>query len=315
MDIKDLAGLSQPLTKLIEVLSSGMGAIYRPIGIRREAAAHADANRLLGTAQLEVDVTRAHAIAVSDASNMHVLAEANVRIEERAQARHEYREVRRQGNLEAIAEAAVSHLPEQVSSTAVDEDWKTRFFNIAEDVSNTDMQDLWGKILAGEVARPGTYSVRTLEILKNLSQREAEAFQKLRYLALDAGHVLKVGSETHFKEFGLIFNDILSLREAGLLADGDMLSMELTFPDDKPFFVFAFNGKGLLVETPKEGPKTIALDSLVLTAVGIQLLSLIEPQPNTEYLRRMAAANKDKAIFYFGYPGSPRETFEKLSPD
>ena len=34
MDIKDLAGLSQPLTKLIEVLSSGMGAIYRPIGIR-----------------------------------------------------------------------------------------------------------------------------------------------------------------------------------------------------------------------------------------------------------------------------------------
>lgn len=315
MDIKDLAGLSQPLTKLIEVLSSGMGTIYRPIGIRREAAAHADATRLLGAAQLEVEVTRAHALAVSDASKKLVLAEANVRIEERVQARLEHRELRRQGNLEAIAEAAVSHLPEQVSSIAVDEDWKARFFNIAEDVSNTEMQDLWGKILAGEVARPGTYSVRTLEILKNLSQREAEAFQKLRYLALDVGHVLKVGSMAHFNEFGLIFDDILNLREAGLLADGDMLSLELTISDDKTYFVLAFNGKGLLIETPKEGPKTIALESFVLTAAGIQLISLIEPQPNTEYLRNMAAANKDKARFYFGTPGSPRETFEKLSPD
>jgi hypothetical protein len=315
MDIKDLAGLSQPLTKLIEVLSSGMGAIYRPIGIRREAEAHADATRLLGAAQLEVDVTRAHAIAVTDASNKLVLAEANVQIEERAQARLQYREVRRQENLEAIAEAAVSHLPEQVSSTTVDEDWKTRFFNIAEDVSNTEMQDLWGKILAGEVARPGTYSVRTLENLRNLSQCEAEAFQKLRYLALDVGHVLKVGGETHFKEFGLTFNDILSLREAGILADGDMLSLELTFTDDKPFFVLAYNGKGLLIETPNVEMKTLTLDSLVLTEVGRQLLSLIEPQPNTEYLRKMAAANKDKAKFYFGAPGSPRETFEKFSPD
>lgn len=315
MDIKDLAGLSQPLTKLIEVLSSGMGAIHRPIGIRREAAAQADAIRLLGTAQLEVDVTRAHALAVNDASNKLVLAEANVRIEERAQTRLEYREVRRQENLEAIAEAAVSHLPEQVSSTEVDKDWKTRFFNIAEDVSNTDMQNLWGKILAGEVTTPGTYSVRTLEILKNLSQREAEAFQKLRYLALDAGYVLKVGTSSHFEDFGLIFDDILNLREAGLVADGDMLSMWVDIPDDTPFLVLLFNGKGLLVEKLEDGAKTIKLDSLVLTAAGKQLLSLIEPQPNTEYLRKMAAANKAKVMFYIGTPGSPRESFEKISPD
>lgn len=217
MDIKDLAGLSQPLTKLIEVLSSGMGAIYRPIGIRREAKAHADATHILGTAHLKMDVTRASAIAVNEASNKLVLTEANVQIEDRAHARLEHREVIRQRNLEAIADAAVLHLPEQVSPTTVNEDWKTRFFNIAEDVSNLEMQDLWGQILAGEVARPGTFSVRTLEILKNLSQGEAEAFQKLRYLALDLGHVLKVGSENHFNEFGLTFNEILSLREAGFL--------------------------------------------------------------------------------------------------
>lgn len=259
-----------------------------------------------------MDVTRAHALAVSDASSKFVLAEADVRIEERAQRRLEHREMRRQQNLEAIAEAAVTHLPEQVSSSSVDEDWKTRFFNIAEDVSNTDMQDLWGKILAGEVTNPGTYSVRTLETLKNLSKHEAETFQKLRHLSFDLGHVLKVSSNTHFKEFGLVFNDILKLREAGLLADGDMLHLEIIFSDIQPFFVYGFNGKGLLIEMLKDGPTTINLDTLVLTEVGKQLLLLIEPKPNTEYLRKMAAANKDKATFYFGSPGSPRETFEKL---
>jgi hypothetical protein len=313
MDIKDLIGLSQPLTKLIEVVSSGMGTLYKPTGIRREAAANADATRLLGPARLEVEVMRANALTVSDASSKFLLAEASVQIVERAQARIEHREVRRQENLEAIAEAAASYLPEQVSSAEVDEDWKTRFFNIAEDVSNIDMQDLWGKILAGEVARPGAYAVRTLEILRNLSKREAEAFEKLRYIALDVGHILKPGDGIFTVESCLTVDDILSLREAGLLSDGDMLSLNITIPDGQQFIVLGFNGYGLLIESPNEKIKTLSLESLVLTSVGKQLLSLIEARPNTEYLRKMAASNSDKAKFYLGSPGRPRETFEKLS--
>ena len=313
MEIKDLAGLSQPLTKLIEVVSSGMGAIYRPTGIRREAAAQSDANRMLGAAQLDLDVNRAKALALSDLSNKLVLVEANEQLQERAKVRIEHREIRRQQNLEAIAAAAVTHLPEQVSATAVDEDWKTRFFKTAEDVSNTDMQDLWARILAGEVARPGTYSVRTLETLKNLSQHEAEAFRKLRYLALDLGFVLKVDSQGAFTEFGLTYHDMLALREAGLLSDSDTLLMQITFPDAMPFLVYPFNGKGILMERYEGAANPITLDSFILTAVGKQLLSLIEPQVNIEYLKRVASANSDKASFYFGTMGCPRESFEKLT--
>ena len=167
MEIKDLVGLSLPLTKLVEVISSGMGALYRPVGIRREAAAQADATRLLGNAQQEVDADRMLAIAFAEAANKVVLAEASLQIEERAQTRLEHRQLLKQINLEAIAAAAVEHLSGPVSTEEVDEDWKTRFFNIAEDVSSSEMQDLWGKILAGEVARPGSYSVRTLEVFLN----------------------------------------------------------------------------------------------------------------------------------------------------
>lgn len=313
MDFTDLAGLSAPATKLIKVLSSGMGTVYRPISIRLDAAANAKAIRMLGAANLEVEVTRTNALAASDASNKVVLAEASIQIEDRAQRRLQHREVRRQRNLEAIAEAAVFHLPDQVSSTDVEENWKTRFFNIAEDVSNADMQDIWGKILAGEVARPGTYSMRALEILKNLSPGEAETFQKLRHLATDSGYVLKIGFGNDLTEFGITFGDVLSMREAGLLADGDNLSVMLTIPQQVEYAILPFAGKALLIQVTADQPKIINFEVYVLTAVGIQLISLIAPEINMEYLRKIAVAYKDKGTFFVGYMGHNLEHFEKIS--
>lgn len=292
-----------------------MGTIYRPISIRKDAAAQADANRLLARAQLDIDLARAYALAVKDESNKLVLTEASERIEDRTQARVLYQEVHRQENLESIAKAAASHLPEKVSSDSVDEEWKTRFFRIAEDVRSTDMQDLWGKILAGEVATPGTYSVRTLEVLKNLSKKEAETFQKLRYLTLDVGHIIKVSNDGQFKNFGISVNDILGMREAGLLADGDMLQLQLELSDSKPFSVLGYNGKGLLIEKINEGSVRIEMESFVLTTAGNQLFYLIEPEPNIEYLKEVAITHSAKAEFYFGIPGTPRTSFSKISPD
>ena len=85
-------------------------------------------------------------------------------------------ELERQKNLEAIIDTARLALPEQVSSEPVDKDWTTHFFEAAKDVSDTDMQTLWARILAGEITEPGTTSRRTLEFLKTLSKAEAEMF-------------------------------------------------------------------------------------------------------------------------------------------
>ena len=312
MEIKDLVGLSLPLTKLVEVISSGMGALYRPVGIRREAAAQADATRLLGNAQQEVDADRMLAIAFAEAANKVVLAEASLQIEERAQTRLEHRQLLKQINLEAIAAAAVEHLSGPVSTEEVDEDWKTRFFNIAEDVSSSEMQDLWGKILAGEVARPGSYSVRTLEVLRNLSKIEAEVFQKIRYLALDGGQILKINGETSFVTFGISFQEILNLRETGLLADGDMLNIEASIPETQNYMVAMYNGKLLLIEPNDKTVKKLSLSTLALTKVGVELMGLIDAKPNVEYLHAVAASHKGTANFSLGLPGVPRTSFLDL---
>ncbi|MBQ3558040.1 MAG: DUF2806 domain-containing protein [Agathobacter sp.] len=57
-----------------------------------------------------------------------------------------------------------------------DFDWFLRFFESAGNISNGDMQELWARVLNGEMKQKGTFSLRTLEILKNMSADEAKLF-------------------------------------------------------------------------------------------------------------------------------------------
>ena len=53
MDIKNLAGLSKPLTKLIEVIASGCNWIAQPYQIKRLANANAYASSIQSKEELK----------------------------------------------------------------------------------------------------------------------------------------------------------------------------------------------------------------------------------------------------------------------
>ncbi|MDD2670564.1 hypothetical protein, partial [Zoogloea sp.] len=55
-EIKDLAGFSDPLTKLVDVVSKGIGSTFRPGAMRREADAEAYKIRALAAAQASLSV-------------------------------------------------------------------------------------------------------------------------------------------------------------------------------------------------------------------------------------------------------------------
>ena len=57
-----------------------------------------------------------------------------------------------------------------------DFDWYTRYYEDCGNVSDEDLQAVWAKILAGEIRCPGSYSLRTLEYLRNLTKEEAMLF-------------------------------------------------------------------------------------------------------------------------------------------
>ena len=41
-----------------------------------------------------------------------------------------------------------------------------RFFDAVGNVSNEELQKLWGKVLAGEMQQPGSCSLRTMEVIR-----------------------------------------------------------------------------------------------------------------------------------------------------
>lgn len=97
------------------------------------------------------------------------------------------REKRKMNNVQNVVEQAQQHFAEgeQVSREPVNQDWVNRFFTIVEDVSDSEMQKLWAQILAGEVKKPKSYSLRTLELLRNISKEEAEAIKEASKYVID----------------------------------------------------------------------------------------------------------------------------------
>lgn len=197
----------KPIEKLIETISNGIGTLYRPRAIRKEAEAKAY--------EIEV-IERAKNKAIAESRELEV--DSYHRIQERII----HQETKRQNNIENISQIAAEQLTneENVSEEPVDADWSARFFNIAQDISDDEMQKLWGRILAGEVKQPKSYSLRTLEFLKKLSKDEAEIFTKFADLKVVSGkqHVIFNDDGGTFlrKEFGIEYSEILLLKELGL---------------------------------------------------------------------------------------------------
>lgn len=99
--------------------------------------------------------------------------------EQRASFRSLAEQATRQRNLEAIMVMANRHCAESAAGGEMDSDWLTHFLQLAEEISMVPMQQLWGRIFALEVASPGRFSIRALSTLKQMTQREAQLFQRL----------------------------------------------------------------------------------------------------------------------------------------
>jgi uncharacterized repeat protein (TIGR03899 family) len=297
MEIKDLAGLSDPLKKLIEVVSAGVGGLSKPYLIRKTADAKAYEIKILAEAikenQNDLKTIGFNEEKLSLMSLDDNSLKNNLSLENRTQYRIEFKEQKRQKNIESITQKAAEDLESEavVSDDPVDEDWTSRFFDYAEDISSEDMQELWGRILAGEIKKPKSYSLRALDILRNLSTDEAEVFMKFGSLAIHSGDVvflLKIENEKLLEEeCQLKFTEKLLLEELGLLAAND-LQLLLNKTDSQPRQnVFKYNSSIIIQDKLANKPEH-QIPILAFTKIGKELLQLVKAEPKKEYLQLFA---------------------------
>ncbi len=126
--------------------------------------------------------------------------------------------IRKAKNRISVAQSAASHIANaqpipSVAPSPPDDDWMNSFMRGAEDASSERLQDLFGRILAGEVVRPGSFSSSTLRAVSELDQSIATDFSSV--WAFSVGKAVDFGS---FFQRGEGFSRWSRLVEAGLMA-------------------------------------------------------------------------------------------------
>lgn len=98
------------------------------------------------------------------------------------------RRIKHMVNQKRIAKIAKENVHEDTDfskNSDVDEEWLERFMESAKFVSNEQIQDIWGKLLAKEFEQPGTTPANMVRIMSEITPHYAQAFQKVCSMSVD----------------------------------------------------------------------------------------------------------------------------------
>ena len=175
-----------------------------------------------------------------------------------------------------------------------DFDWFMRFFDSAGNVSDINMQQLWARILAGEICNQGSFSLRAIETLKNMSREEAILFQKIAHLVLTEKNGLKFImcmsndlAQDINEKYGIGKNEFILLEECGLLSsirDDNRVILNESLPG-------IWNGNIIIIFRYKQTDGVLnsyKYSCYTLTRTAEQLLSIVDAEPYDSYILDVA---------------------------
>ncbi|AXV64200.1 TIGR03899 family protein [Pseudoalteromonas lipolytica] len=227
---------------------------------------------------------------------------------QRAQTRQEIQFIKRQENIETIMAMAMAFCPDVTGQQQPDSDWIERFISLCEDTANISMQKLWAKILAGETVSPGTFSIKSLQTLKYMTQREADALQRSTslcgYNEKDNSHLILLGFYKKPSLFDLLrkgnkvslnlgktpvsFPDILTLMDINLLYRKEIESAVLKAGQE---LSLSFMNQRLIL---KAKSNDLVLSYYKFTQTGDELRKLIVSPINKAYKQILTTSLDDE---------------------
>lgn len=177
--------------------------------------------------------------------------------------------------------------PEQ--SDRIDDDWMNAFLRFAEDASSERMQGLWGRVLAGESQRSGSYSRQALRFISELDQSTAEHCEWIAQYCVDGVVSFRpdeLENETLLK--------LLDLQRLGLLEGVGLIGLESSLPIGPDGYAYCEQANKGLLFYGAEGT-SIKRGTIFVTRLGREVLSLLPPNNEGAGLLRLWQLNKDEA--------------------
>ena len=275
--------------KLAEVTASGIGSVAGALVAPWMAGRHAKAKLI--EARGEADSMRIIAQAKADAMQLLGRGSESVSLEatvDQTTQRLQYQERKRQSNLVSVVSQAAEDLgEEEVPDQEPDHDWIARYFEYVKDVSEKDVQELWAKVLAGTVRSPGSVSLRTLSMLRDMTSAEANTFKEaMRYRIEDfiywefcvqsSGILTNEDFYYRFVDMGLFYSTIDTRPPRSLRLDRN----------GEGAYVIA--DRAILLRGRPNTKMDDTGDKAVLKPPAMELARLCDVQVDWGYLRRIA---------------------------
>jgi hypothetical protein len=219
--------------------------------------------------------------------------------------------VREQVNLDKVSEIAVQQIHQDVIESAsmsneatevpaINEDWLNNFEKEASQKSTEEMQFLFGKILAGEIERPSSFSIKTVKLMGGLDSNVAILFRQLCSLCVSIkvgnmfidARVASLGREAganSLQNYGLQFGNLNILHEYGLIIPdyNSYYDYQACIANKNNQIATAFSYQnrdyGLRSSVERVNSEEFRLSGVMLSRSGIELLSIIDIEPSQEY--------------------------------
>lgn len=218
-------------------------------------------------------------------------AAADPALVERAMASLLTKGARRQANREAVAEQTAEALretttggPPQEPAGEPDDDWLNVFERYAEDASSERARVLWGRVLAGEIRKPRSFSLAAMRFLSEADQRTVQVAQRVS--AMMIGDMIV---RTDVVGSGQPFRDLLDAEAAGLVSGAGVgfggTAWKVTIG---PEGHAALGGSSYTMRVEGSRDHVVELPIITVTRVGREVAQL-SPPPDEQALLRAAA--------------------------
>lgn len=218
------------------------------------------------------------------------------------------KELRHQTNREAIAYKTVqliSHKALDESGAAVEErlhavneDWLNVFARYAEDASSDRLQELWSRVLAGEIRRPHAFSLQTLRFIAEIDEQIAADFEAIAPSVINGGFIPYPSQEGHQ------FERLLRAADFGLTTFPSanlQNSFNVSNPGAGSFVGFSCSYKSHSFVVTYDQAAEVHIACVLLTRIGQEIYSITQAEDDLEEARRFAAEYGKDGVVEINY--------------
>jgi hypothetical protein len=212
---------------------------------------------------------------------------------------------RRTRVVEIAAQEITQSLPNTGTDALIDDDWLAFFKGKVDQLGTEEAKLLFGKVLAGEIKQPGSFSKRSIGILAEMDPVVGKLFDSLCNIStvISKQHVrvvtLGVGDvgENSLEEFGLPFEALNHLIDAGLIFSeyDTFVGMPLA-AKGQPFELGGTYYRLDVAEAKETEPHTVekrtaalaAVPGVTLSATGRELRAIVAKKTVHAYVEKLA---------------------------